>query len=388
MIMDYINITVHRSEVKQEWVLKTLGLSVSTYYRWRRMQARGRLEDRQSVMVNLDAALPREVEKVIAYALEKPKEGYRRLAYMMIDEDVAYLSPSSVYRILSDQDLLYRYKRSRKSGGQYNFKPQKPHDQWHLDILYLWVQNRWYFFVGVLDAFSRYIVHWELLERAGSAEVTAVLHTALKKYPVESPRIVSDNGPQFVSRDFRYLLKQFSLLDIKIRIRHPESNGKIERFHKSLREEALSDQQLEDKYKALSIIEKWVDHYNHKRLHSSLKYLRPVDYLNGVQEELLQIRREKLQTALKKRREENQKRVLNNEVKEQKDGGSAPKPPGFIALGDTCVITVNVITHLPRGIEKTTQYVAPLGARVPSPDCPILLRVSEDKKQEENCQDC
>jgi transposase InsO family protein len=350
MILDYINQTVQRSEVKREWVLDLLGLASSTYYRWLRMQSRGSLEDIAPLMINLDAILPEEVEAVINYALEHPKEGYRRLAYMMIDEDVVFLSPSSIYRILSFYDLLKRYKRSSRSNGNYSFNPEKPHDQWHLDILYLWVRSRWYFFVGIIDAYSRYIVHWELLDIASSDAVTAVLHTGLKKYPSESPRIVTDNGPQFTSKDFRYLLKEFALLDIKIRIRHPESNGIIERFHRSLRDEAISEHSLKDKYKALSIIEKWVNYYNHERLHASLKYLRPVDYLTGVQEELLQIRREKLKAASRKRRAENQKLIQERNVKEPKCGGSpAPTPPGFIALGDTCVIINNSITQAPKG---------------------------------------
>jgi putative transposase len=114
--------------------------------------------------------------------------------------------------------------------------------------MYLWVSHRWYFFVGVLDAYSRYIVHWDLLETASSADIRAVTETALKKYPGEKSRIVTDNGIQFKSKDFRQLIKDFSLIDIKIRVRHPESNGKIERFHRSLREEGLSEKRLENKY--------------------------------------------------------------------------------------------------------------------------------------------
>ena len=155
---------------------------------------------------------------MLGYALEHPKDGYRRLAWMMVDEDVAYLSPSSVYRILNDADLLYRYKRSGKSSGRYDFKPTAPHQQWHTDILYLWVKNRWYFFVGVLDAYSRYIIHWELLESMTGADVRAVLQTALKKYPGHHPRLVTDNGVQFKGDDFRALIKEFALKDIKIRV--------------------------------------------------------------------------------------------------------------------------------------------------------------------------
>jgi transposase InsO family protein len=315
--LDYITLTSQRSGQKINWILSHLGLSTNTYYRWRNMEAAGNLEDQYRPVPNLDAILAREIEATIKFALENPKEGYRRLSYMMIDEDIACLTPSSVYRILSDRDLLCRYKKYEKSTGRYDFKPTRPHQQWHIDIMYLWVSHRWYFFVGVLDAYSRYIVHWDLLETASSSEIRAVTESALKKYPGEKPRIVTDNGIQFKSKDFRQLIKDFSLIDIKIRIRHPESNGKIERFHRSLREEGLTEKQLENKYKALEIIDNWVTYYNHQRLHAALKYLRPVDYLNGQESEKLAARREKLNAAAKIRREEN--RNLHNQiVKEQK----------------------------------------------------------------------
>jgi len=331
MILDFITYTVQRSQVNINWILKYLGLPFSTYYRWRSMEAKGELEDRYIKLPNLDATLPWEVESVISYALKNPKEGYRRLTYMMIDEDVVYLSPSTVYRILSDRDLLYRYKRSTKSPGHYNFIPTSPHQQWHTDIMYLWLNNRWYFFIAVLDAYSRYIVHWDLLENASAWDVRAVVQSALKKFPDKKPRIVTDNGPQFKSKEFRELLKEFSLKDIKIRIKHPESNGTIERFHRSLREEGLCDQQLQDKYKAIDIISKWVYYYNHQRLHAALKYLRPVDYLNGNEEELLKSRREKLKIAAQRRYEENKRLLSQNDVKEQ-DVGALPPHPQDLSL--------------------------------------------------------
>ena len=324
-----------------------MGLPRNTYYRWRRRAASGSLDDQPSFQVNLDASLPEEIQAVIRFAVEYPKDGYRRLAWMMVDGDVAYLSPSSVYRILNDADLLYRYKRSCKSSGRYDFKPTAPHQQWHTDILYLWVKNRWYFFVGVLDAYSRYIVHWELLESMTGADVRAVLQSALKKYPGSHPRLVTDNGVQFKGDDFKALIKEFALKDIKIRIKHPESNGAIERFHRSLREEAIGEDVPQDKYEALDTIAGWVEHYNNERLHAGLKYLCPVDYLEGNVEARLAERTGKLKKAARKRRQENLKRFCERNDKEQMggvsttpldlslwgnaDGGSkAPTPAGRI----------------------------------------------------------
>jgi len=192
--------------------------------------------------------------------------------------------------------------------------------------MYLWVSGRWYFFIAIVDAYSRYIVHWELLEIASAAAVRAVIQTALKKYPGHRPRLVTDNGVQFTSREFKELIKDFSLKDIKIRIKHPESNGLIERVHRSLREEGLSDQQLKNKYSAEEIISVWVEHYNHTRLHASLKYLRPIDYLTGCHKEKLRERHEKIVLAAKRRRQENLKLYQNENVKEQTAGALPPNP--------------------------------------------------------------
>jgi len=294
-----------------------LELPRNTYYRWRQRAASGDLDDRPTFQLNLDATLPEEIQAVIGYALQHPKDGYRRLAWMMVDDDIAYLSPSSVYRILNDADLLYRYKRSAKSSGRYDFTPTAPHQQWHTDILYLWVKNRWYFFVGVLDAYSRYIVHWELLETMSSADVRAVLQSALRKHPGQHPRLVTDNGVQFKGNDFKSLIKEFALKDIKIRIKHPESNGVIERFHRSLREEAIGEDMPQYKYEALDTIASWVEHYNTERLHAGLKYLRPIDYLAGRVEDLLAERKNKLKKAAEHRRQENLKRIGEHHDKEQ-----------------------------------------------------------------------
>ena len=325
MILDYIQETSRRSNVSIDWVLEHLSLPRSSYYRWRRLESHGDLSDKYSKIESLDALLLWEIEAIVQYALWHPEDGYRRLTYMMIDDDIVYTSPSSVYRVLSERDLLYRGKRSSKSKGKYDYKPDAPHKQWHTDIMYLWVDGRWYFFIGFIDAYSRYIVYWELLETASSTDVTAALQGALKKYPNVKPRIVQDNGIQFTSKEFRAFLKEYSLKDIKIRIRHPESNGKIERFHRSLREEGLSGKELGDKYQAIDIITQWINDYNNKRLHASLKYLRPVDYFTGQEDVLLENRREKLKNAKKECRVENMRKVEKN-FKEQNSGALPPNP--------------------------------------------------------------
>lgn len=232
-------------------VLKRLGIARSVYYEWRDRALQQRLDDLVPGGGCLSAVLPEEKEAAITYALAHPKEGYRRLAWMMVDADVASLSPASVYRILTDADLLYRWKRSCRSGEKPE-APTRPHQRWHTDIMYLRVGDVWYFLVTVLDGFSRYVVHWELLTSMRAADVRLVIQHALEANELKDVEIVSDNGSQFTSADFKALVRQFELQHIRIRTYHPESNGTLERFHRSTRE-ALADQDLRNLTRARTL---------------------------------------------------------------------------------------------------------------------------------------
>lgn len=169
------------------------GFPKSRYYDWKQREEQERLEDwTGEVGVSPHAILPEEKQAVVAYALGHPKDGYRRLTWQMIDEDVAYVSPSSVYRILRDADLLYRWKRSERS-GEPPPEPTKPNERWHTDLMYLRVEDTWYFLVTVLDAYSRYVVHWELLTTMTAAAVRMVLQDALEKTGANSRRRTSSS---------------------------------------------------------------------------------------------------------------------------------------------------------------------------------------------------
>ena len=308
-VVTIVEMTKTRSEWTTERVLDYLGICRSNYYRWRKQIKRGMLKDGRGSFPSLDRTLPEEERAVVEYALDHPEEGYRTLAWMMVDEDVAYLCPSTVYRILDKHDLLYRWKRSMVIGTKPP-KPQKPDERWHVDILYLWVMSRWYFLVTVLDAFSRYIVHWRLLFTMASEEVVDVVEEALEKTPGAKPKVVTDRGPQFTGKEFRKVIKRHTLTEIKTRTRHPESNGLIERYHRSFREEGIGDRTPSDYYKACDLIESWVEYYNNDRLHSSIMYLRPIDYYRGNPEELVNERLRKLQNARQHRRKMNRERYV------------------------------------------------------------------------------
>lgn len=268
-------------------------------------------------VADLDAVTAEEKQAVREYALAHPKDGYRRLAWQMVDEDVAFLSASSVYRVLSEADLLYRWKRSAHSGTVPE-KPTRPNERWHTDIMYLRVADTWYFLVTVLDSYSRYVVHWNLLSSMAAWDVSLVVQEALeltrRDYPGASeakPDVVSDNGAQFTSRDFKQLVREFGLQHIRIRTYHPESNGVLERFHRTTREEIADGAggELTNLVQAGEIIARWVTHYNDSRLHAGLGYIEPAEYYKGDPEARRAERCAKLVRAREERRKVNEQRI-------------------------------------------------------------------------------
>lgn len=321
--------TVEKARERTDWsvarILAQLGLKPGRYYEWVRRRDRNRLEDRPSLPLSLEELLEEEVEAIKRYALGHPKDGYRRLAWMMVDEDVAYVSPSSVYKVLRAANLLCRWKPRDGTGPGRIPSPERPHERWHMDLMYLWVGGRWYFLVCVLDGYSRYIVHWELLMSMRAEETRDVAQRALELYPGEHPAIVSDNGSQFTSREFRKLVKRLLLEHIHIRRQHPESNGRLERFHRSTRE-ALSEVETEDYYAAREAIRQWVEYYNQERLHAGIQYLRPVDYFAGNPEARLSERGAKLDSGRAHRRRQNaaRRRMLEEAPSRPPQVGEAP----------------------------------------------------------------
>lgn len=300
---------VTRTQERTGWtvrrILHHLGLTKARYREWMKRAAAEQLADRRPVAPACDAILPEEKAAVLTYALAHPTDGYRRLTWQMVDADVAYLSESSVYRILHDANLLARWKRHR-SAGTAPRKPEQPHERWHTDLMYLRIADSWYFLVTVLDAYSRYVVHWELLTTMTAADVRLVIQQAVEQTGA-TPVIVTDNGSQFTAAEFKDLVRRFGLEHIRIRTYHPESNGLVERFHRSTRE-ALDDQALTNLTQARRILGEWVRQYNEERLHAGLGYLTPAEYYRGDPTARRAERTAKLEKAQQERQRINEER--------------------------------------------------------------------------------
>ena len=173
--------------------------------------------------------------------------------------------------------------------------------------MYIRIGDAWYFLVTVLDAYSRYVVHWELLTTMTAADVRLVIQQALEATGA-TPKLVTDNGSQFTAAEFKDLVRRFSVEHIRIRTYHPESNGLVERFHRSTRE-ALAEDELRTLARARELIGAWVAEYNERRLHAGLGYLTPADFYRGDPAVRRTERMEKLERARVERRRLNQERL-------------------------------------------------------------------------------
>jgi len=231
---------------------------------------------------------------------------------MMLDEDVVAVSPSTTYRVLKVAGLLNQWntKKSLSKGKGYK-QPAEPHKEWHTDIKYVNFRGTFLFLIGVMDGFSRYMVHHELRINMTEYDVEITIQRALEKFPNVSPRIISDNGSQYISKDFRSFLKETGLQHIRTSVRYPQSNGKIERFHRSINSECLKSHSLIDLEDARKQIAQYITYYNTKRLHSALYYITPEDFLNGKADDILKTRQKKLNDALDSRKNywKNQKNI-------------------------------------------------------------------------------
>lgn len=299
---------VKQTQLRSGWrvcrTLAALGLPRSVYYAWK---ARDCLEDRAGTPCRVYEVLPEERTAICEYALRFAKIGYRKLTWMMVDAGVACVGESTVYRVLSEADLLSRWKRSAASSGEYHFRPTAPDQQWHTDVMYVWVAARFYFLLSFVDAYSRYIVHHKLLMTLNGASVATELQAALEATPGITPRVVHDHGGEFVNRDVAAVIKVHNLIDIKTRPRHPESNGIVERFNGTVRQE--SDNDYGNNYlQAEAIIAQLVRYYNEERLHATLGYMAPVTWHRGQPEEVRQERARRIAAARAHRKTINQQR--------------------------------------------------------------------------------
>ncbi len=289
-----------RTELPAARFIGWLGIRSSKFYQWK--QRYGKVNEHNG-WVPRDWWLT-DVEKkaIIDFAGAYPLEGYRRLTFMMLDADVAAASPASVYRVLKQAGLIGRSRNKPSSKGKGFCQPNGPHRHWHVDVAYINISGTFYYLCCVLDGYSRFIVHWEIRKSMTERDVETILQRAREAVPDARPRIISDNDPQFVAKDFKQFIRLAGMTHVRTSPCYPQSNGKLERFHRSIKSECIrpgTPLSLED---ARRLVESYVVHYNTVRLHSAIGYVAPADKLAGREEQIFAERDRKLREARERRK--------------------------------------------------------------------------------------
>ena len=161
--------------------------------------------------------------------------------------------------------------------------------------------GRFYYLTSLLDGYSRFIVHWEICESMTERDVETIVQRALEQHPNQKPRIISDNGPQFIARDFKEFIRVAGITHVRTSPHYPQSNGKLERWHGSLKSECVRPAGLSSLCEAAKRITTYVEYYNARCLHSALNYLTPADKLAGLEEIIFAERDRKLEEARERR---------------------------------------------------------------------------------------
>lgn len=285
--------------------LAEIGVSKSTFYRWR---AQGQGEDRPA-RVPWNRLRPQEREAIVLEALCQPHLGCRELACWLTDEGSFSVSEATVYRVLKAEGLIPdRAPERAPAAKEFRHQTKRINELWQSDATGMFVPG-WgrYWLVSVLDDYSRRILAWDLVTDIKGATLADVIQlaveaTGVSEVPVEvRPRLLTDNGSGYISTAMAEFLRAHAIRHIRTAPHHPQTTGKTERYHRTLKNEVTLVVHLSpDELRAA--IAQFVDYYNRLRLHEALKNVTPEDVWHGRREEILARRRAlKAKTLLARR---------------------------------------------------------------------------------------
>jgi transposase-like protein len=312
---------VERSHLPVRRTLEKLGIARTTFYRWYdRYLALGKagLEDRRPHPGRVWNRIPDTVRRqIVDLALDEPDLSPRELAVRFTDTRRYFVSEASVYRLLKAHDLITSPAFVVvKASDAFKDKTTRPNQLWQTDFTYLKVIGwGWYYLSTILDDYSRYIVAWRLCTTMRATDVTDTLEDALvasgcdRVTVMHRPRLLSDNGSSYVSGDLADWLHDQGMGHVRGAPNHPQTQGKIERWHQTLKNRIL----LENYYLPGALeqaVGAFVEHYNHRRYHESIGNLTPADVYFGRAKSILSERSEIKQQTIRQRRLPPQQRAV------------------------------------------------------------------------------
>ena len=308
---------VEQSHLPVKRTLEKLGVSRAAFYRWCDLfQAGGleALEDKPSRPSRVWNRIPDKVrDEIVRLALDEPELSPRELAARFVDTKRYFVSEASVYRLLKAHDLITSPAFIVvKAADEFKDKTTAPNQLWQTDFTYLKVIGwGWFYLSTILDDFSRYIVAWKLCTTMKAEDVTETLNLALQASGLDQvniahrPRLLSDNGSSYISGDLATWLDDHNIKHVRGAPLHPQTQGKIERWHQTLKNRIL----LENYYlpgELKAKIGAFVEHYNHRRYHESLGNLTPADVYFGRGTKILRERERIKRFTIQNRRLQHQ----------------------------------------------------------------------------------
>ena len=289
-----------KTDLASDRFVAWIGIARGKFFAWKKRYGKA---NEHNALVPRDHWIEAEERKaIIDFFDANPLEGYRRLTFMMLDADVVAVSPSTTYRVLRAAGRLDRWNKKPSKKGTGFVQPLAPHEHWHIDIAYINVAGTFFYLCSLLDGASRAIVHWDIRAAMTELDVECIIERAREKFPGQRPRIISDNGPQFIAKDFKEFIRVTGMSHVRISPYYPQSNGKIERWHKTLKTDAIRPAAPSSLEEALRVVARFVDRYNAVRLHSAIGYIAPNDFLAGRAKEIWTARDTKLEAAREARK--------------------------------------------------------------------------------------
>lgn len=294
-VIDTVNHYASMTSIPAKHFIAWIGINASKFYNWRKRY--GKVNEHNALVPRDHWIQPWERQAIIEYYADHMTDGYRRITFMMLDDNIVAVSPSTTYRVLSQARLLRRFNPGKSNKGNGFEQPLAPHEHWHIDISYLNICGTFFFICDIIDGASRFIVGWDIREHMTEADVEIILQKAHELYPNATPRIISDNGPQFIAKDFKEFIRIKGMTHVRTSPYYPQSNGKIERFHQTLKGECIRQKTPLNLDNAKTVVDEYIHYYNNDRLHSAIGYITPNDKLLGRAKEIHRQRDHKLEAA-------------------------------------------------------------------------------------------
>jgi putative transposase len=293
--------------------LEHLGLPSSTYYRWLKRQGEGRLQDKKGGSpVPWNKLKPGEATRIIARARASPELSCRQLAWQLVDGEKWYVSESTVFRILKREGLIKPAEViGFKAGKEYQRKTNHINELWGTDCCHLKVAYwGWYYLESVMDDFSRFILGWDLKADMTGGSLQDVVQqaidfTGMTDVPIEDRTVLlSDNGAGYLSQQFNQYLRLVGIRHITASPFHPQTNGKIERYHRTIKGE-INQVPHDMPGELKEAIRAFIEYYNYRRYHEGLGNVTPYDVYTGRHLEVIRRRKEVKSRTLQERRDYN-----------------------------------------------------------------------------------